>query len=116
MSNVNLFKINFGVHGRGNSFKIFKSKVLPILVDSQIEFDVFNTYTDSKEIYKPIKDFLNQKSVKPVRWRGFVIISDDALLHHVINGLMNRKDWPLAISVPLGMVPGLKGVYIPSNI
>jgi sphingosine kinase len=36
---------------------------------------------------------------------GIVCVSGDGLLHEVINGIMKRADWKVAIKVPIGIIP-----------
>ena len=58
-----------------------------------------------------LANFLRDNSIRPMSWRAIVVVTDkDQLMNCVLNGIMSRTDWPLAISVPLGIVPlGNKG-------
>lgn len=46
------------------------------------------------------------KEAKLDDFSAIVVISGDGLMHEVINGLMERKDWQTAIKTPVGHIPG----------
>ncbi|XP_050184119.1 LOW QUALITY PROTEIN: sphingosine kinase 2-like [Myiozetetes cayanensis] len=39
------------------------------------------------------------------QWDGIVTVSGDGLVYEVVNGLLSRPDWALALRVPLGVLP-----------
>lgn len=46
------------------------------------------------------------RNVKMDDYRGIIVVSGDGLIYEVINGIMNRPDWPMAIKMPIGQIPG----------
>ena len=39
-------------------------------------------------------------------YRGIIAVSGDGLLHEIINGLMDRPDWEIAVKKPIFQLPG----------
>ena len=46
------------------------------------------------------------KTLKLEDYRGIVVVSGDGLIYEVINGLMDRDDWQVAIKTPIAQIPG----------
>lgn len=87
--------------GRGQSLKIYKKRLVPFLDSHNIKHEVFITESDSR-----VYDYLRQKDISDLLdLRSIIVVSGDGLLHETVNGLMNRTDWELAISVPIGIIP-----------
>eukprot|EP01097_Dermamoeba_algensis_P009453 TRINITY_DN6641_c0_g1_i1.p1 TRINITY_DN6641_c0_g1~~TRINITY_DN6641_c0_g1_i1.p1 ORF type:complete len:451 (-),score=117.56 TRINITY_DN6641_c0_g1_i1:36-1388(-) len=53
------------------------------------------------------KEFTEQLDIS--KYDGIVVLSGDGLLHEVLNGLMNRDDWMVAIRTPIGCIPAGSG-------
>ena len=46
------------------------------------------------------------RTLKLEDYRGIIVVSGDGLVYEVINGLMDRDDWEVAIKTPVGQLPG----------
>lgn len=40
---------------------------------------------------------------------GLVVVGGDGTIHEVVNGLMSREDWQIAIATPIGIIPAGTG-------
>lgn len=97
-----LFIIN-PASGAGRAINVFERKVVPVLKQSQIQFEVVVT-TKQGSAFKFLK---NLKGEQLFKWSGIVVVSGDGLLFEVFNSLMNRPDWKHAIKLPIGIIPGV---------
>lgn len=86
---------------------VFEKKVVPVLKQSQIKFEVVVT-TRQGSAFKYLKN-IDQEVL--FNWSGIVVVSGDGLLFEVFNSLMNRADWKIAIKVPIGIIPGVRIHY-----
>ncbi|XP_025946308.1 sphingosine kinase 1 [Apteryx rowi] len=50
------------------------------------------------------------------QWDVLVVMSGDGLLHEVVNGLMERRDWEAAVKKPLCILPGGSGNALAASI
>lgn len=59
---------------------------------------------DVARVFSPI---LNEAvgSMPQIRYEGLIIVGGDGTVLEVINGLLGRRDWPRAVSVPLIILP-----------
>lgn len=87
--------------GRGKSVTIYRKKLLPFLESHNIDHEVFITQSESR-----VHNYLGSKStVEIVGYKSIIVVSGDGLFHETVNALMARKDWELAMNVPIGVVP-----------
>ncbi|KAM7334620.1 hypothetical protein ACRRTK_007940 [Alexandromys fortis] len=49
-------------------------------------------------------------------WDALVVMSGDGLMHEVVNGLMSRHDWEIAIRKPLCCLPGGSGNALAASL
>lgn len=92
------------IGGQGKAMRIYKKKVLPMLVDSNTGHELFITKRANDA-----KDLLKDTDTNLTMWRSIVVLSGDGLFHEVINGLMSRSDWKEAMMMPLGIIPAGSG-------
>lgn len=105
-----LFLVN-PASGSGHAVRLFKRKVLPMLVAAadRVEYQVLVTtarYSAFNYLQKLDVDEL-------LRWSGVVIVSGDGLLFEVFNALLSRPDWQTAIQVPIGIIPAVSKHFNP---
>ncbi|KAF5180165.1 Sphingosine kinase, partial [Thalictrum thalictroides] len=83
--------------GNKSASKILNDEVKPLMDAADIQYTVQETQYQlhAKEI---------AHSLDLSRYDGVVCVSGDGILVEVVNGLLLRKDWDLAIKVPLGIV------------
>ncbi|KAL6990981.1 Sphingosine kinase 1 [Sarracenia purpurea var. burkii] len=88
--------------GKKSASKIFLDDVKPLLEDANVEFTVQETkyQLHAKEVVHTLD--LSQ-------YDGIVCVSGDGILVEVVNGLLERGDWNVAIRMPLGAVPAGTG-------
>jgi sphingosine kinase len=85
--------------GSGKAKTIYYERVVPVWSESnQQNIIVFTEHANHAYEY--------MQTVKIDDYRGIIVISGDGLVYEVINGLMNRPDWRLAIKVPIAQIPG----------
>ncbi|CAH3174960.1 unnamed protein product [Porites evermanni] len=84
--------------GSGKSLKIFHEQVESMLNEANIEFNQRTT-----EYAGHAMEIM--MSINLLHVDGIVICSGDGLVYEVINGLMKRSDWEVAIKIPLGVIP-----------
>ncbi|XP_070298749.1 sphingosine kinase 2-like [Salvelinus sp. IW2-2015] len=84
--------------GRGQAMQWCQTHILPMIREANISYNLIQTerQNHARELIKEIS--LPQGD-------GIIIVSGDGLLHEVINGLMERPDWELAIKTPVGILP-----------
>ncbi|XP_020220229.1 sphingosine kinase 1 isoform X1 [Cajanus cajan] len=88
--------------GRKCASEIFVEQVKPLLEDAQIQITVQETshQLHAKEV---------AGSLDITKYDGIVCVSGDGILVEVVNGLLQREDWDVAIKMPLGVVPAGTG-------
>lgn len=85
--------------GPGKARDIFQQRVVPVLAEAEIPFDL---YVTKQAGYA--RDFVRSKDI--YQWRGMVVVGGDGILFEVINGLFERTDWQTAIKeLPVGIIP-----------
>lgn len=84
--------------GSGKSLRIFHERVEPMLTEAELEFNAITT-----EYAGHAGEMILSMNLLDVD--GIVICSGDGLVYEVINGLMKRPDWEVAINIPLGVIP-----------
>ncbi|KAL2244832.1 UNVERIFIED_CONTAM: Sphingosine kinase 1 [Sesamum indicum] len=88
--------------GKKSASKIFVSDVKPLLDDANVEYTIQETKHrfHAKEVVQ---------SLDLAKYDGIVCVSGDGILVEVLNGLLVRGDWDIAIRIPLGVVPAGTG-------
>ncbi|KAJ6292469.1 hypothetical protein OIU78_024611 [Salix suchowensis] len=88
--------------GKKSALKIFFDVVKPLLEDAEVQFTVQETkyQLHAKEVVS---------TMDLSKYDGIVCVSGDGILVEVVNGLLEREDWNVAIKMPLGMVPAGTG-------
>lgn len=83
--------------GPGKALEIFEQRVMPVLAESGLKFEVMTTKGagNAYTFIRTVPDLL-------MKWDGIVIVSGDGLPYEVFNGLMARDDWQEAIKIPIG--------------
>ncbi|XP_051632049.1 LOW QUALITY PROTEIN: sphingosine kinase 2-like [Manacus candei] len=84
--------------GRGRALRLCQSHVLPMVCEAGISFNLVQT-----ERPNHAKELVSGLSLE--QWDGIVTVSGDGLVFEVLNGLLSRPDWALALRVPLGVLP-----------
>nr|CAB3266531.1 sphingosine kinase 2 [Phallusia mammillata] len=88
--------------GQGKAMQIYKKHVKKMFAEAEIKHTVVKTEYAGHA--RHLARDLNLASCD-----GIVIVSGDGLIHEVVNGLMDRNDWKIAIQTPIGIVPGGSG-------
>uniref|UniRef100_A0A1B6DK62 sphingosine kinase n=2 Tax=Clastoptera arizonana TaxID=38151 RepID=A0A1B6DK62_9HEMI len=86
--------------GVGKARDVFQSKVVPILTEADVEYDLHVT--------KHAQDAREQVRIQNIYkyGGGIVVLGGDGILYEVINGLMERPDWEKALEkMKLGIIP-----------
>lgn len=84
--------------GSGKSLKMFHGKVEPMLQNADIDYrHIITEYAGHAGELMLTLDLLD--------FDGIVVCSGDGLVFEVVNGLMKRPDWKVAINIPLGVIP-----------
>jgi sphingosine kinase len=85
--------------GPGKAREIFQQRVVPILAEAEVCFDLYVTKHANYA-----RDFVRTKNI--YQWRGLVVVGGDGIVFEVINGLFEREDWQKAIKeLPIGVIP-----------
>ncbi|NXA42985.1 SPHK1 kinase, partial [Eudromia elegans] len=95
--------------GPGLALKDFHVLVQPMLAEADIAATVFITERAQHAHEKVRDEDLSQ-------WDALVVMSGDGLLHEVVNGLMERRDWAAAVTKPLCILPGGSGNALAASI
>ncbi|XP_062611044.1 sphingosine kinase 2-like isoform X2 [Saccostrea cucullata] len=95
--------------GPGKARQIFENGVSSMLEEADISFKMVIT-----EYAGHATEMM--RSLDLSAWYGVVIVSGDGLIYEVINGLMSRGDWEVAINFPVGCLPGGSGNALSLNI
>eukprot|EP01018_Ginkgo_biloba_P022428 Gb_00257 [translate_table: standard] len=88
--------------GKKSAQKIFQQEVKPLLILSGVAFTLKET-----QFQRHAKDMA--KSMDLSQFDGILCVSGDGILVEVVNGLLERTDWELAIKMPLGIIPAGTG-------
>ncbi|CAH1992167.1 unnamed protein product [Acanthoscelides obtectus] len=89
--------------GAGKGKYIFQEKVVPILQEAEVPFDLFMTKHANFA-----RDFVRTNNL--YQWTGIVVVGGDGIVFEVINGIFERSDWSEVIrNIPVGVVPGGSG-------
>ncbi|KAL4585527.1 hypothetical protein LXL04_010149 [Taraxacum kok-saghyz] len=88
--------------GRKSASKIFTNDVKPILEDANIDYTLQETryQLHAKEL---------SRSLDLTKYDGIICVSGDGILVEVVNGLLEREDWAIALKIPLGVIPAGTG-------
>ncbi|XP_018666861.2 sphingosine kinase 1 isoform X2 [Ciona intestinalis] len=95
--------------GQGKAMEMYNGPVRSMLAEAEVKHKMIKTkYAGhAKEMVK---------EVNLSDWDGIIIVSGDGLVHEVINGLMERRDWKTAIKTPIGIVPGGSGNALAASV
>ncbi|KAM0012139.1 putative sphingosine kinase [Helianthus debilis subsp. tardiflorus] len=95
-----LFVNPFG--GRKSASKVFTDDVKPVLEDANIEYTLQETkyQLHAKEV---------AHDLDLTKYDGILCVSGDGILVEVVNGLLERKDWQVALKIPIGVIPAGTG-------
>ncbi|ORY51475.1 hypothetical protein BCR33DRAFT_712521 [Rhizoclosmatium globosum] len=83
--------------GVKEAVKIFDSLINPMLETAGIPFERLDTQ------FKGHAEEVVQK-VDYTKYSALVAVSGDGVLHEVVNGIMSRRDWRAARTVPIGTI------------
>jgi sphingosine kinase len=91
--------------GKGRALKLFEHCVKPLLIESEINFELKITQY-ANHAFELMRDM-----DEITRYHGVVVVSGDGLLYEVVNGLTERTDTLTSNRVPiaLGIIPGGSG-------
>ncbi|CAB1334400.1 unnamed protein product [Coregonus sp. 'balchen'] len=95
--------------GRGQAMQWCQTHILPMIREANISYNLIQT-----ERQNHARELIKEISLP--QWDGIIIVSGDGLLHEVINGLMERPDWELAIKIPVGILPCGSGNALAGSI
>ncbi|KAG8519389.1 Sphingosine kinase 1 [Galemys pyrenaicus] len=95
--------------GKGKALQLFRSHVQPLLVQAEVCFTLMLT-----ERRNHAREFVRVEELS--RWDALVVMSGDGLMHEVVNGLMERPDWQLAIQKPLCSLPAGSGNALAASL
>ncbi|XP_042507403.1 sphingosine kinase 1-like isoform X1 [Macadamia integrifolia] len=87
--------------GKRSAKEIFQ-EAKPLLIDANIEYTVQESQYQfhAKEM---------AQTLDLSKYDGIVCVSGDGILVEVVNGLLQRVDWEVAIKMPLGIIPAGSG-------
>lgn len=88
--------------GTGNAQQTFEKEVAPMLEQANVEVEQIITKRAAHATELLMDVPLNQ-------YDCIVAVGGDGLLSEILQGLMSRKDWQVAILQPLGIIPGGSG-------
>ncbi|KAJ3030469.1 UNVERIFIED_CONTAM: hypothetical protein HDU68_008885 [Siphonaria sp. JEL0065] len=92
---IYMFVNPFG--GVKDAVKIFDSTVVPMLEIAGIPFERKDT-----EFMGHAEQIM--QTIDVTKYSAFIAVSGDGVLHEVINGMMSRRDWRVARTVPVGTI------------
>ncbi|XP_045064286.1 LOW QUALITY PROTEIN: sphingosine kinase 2 [Coregonus clupeaformis] len=95
--------------GRGLAMQWCQTHILPMIREANISYNLIQT-----ERQNHARELIKEISLP--QWDGIIIVSGDGLLHEVINGLMERPDWEVAIKIPVGILPCGSGNALAGSI
>ncbi|KAI4471937.1 sphingosine kinase [Holotrichia oblita] len=89
--------------GPGRGKAIFQDKIVPILQEAEIPYDLHITKHANYA-----RDFVRTCNI--YQWSGVVVVGGDGIVFEVINGMFERPDWHRAVeNLPVAVVPGGSG-------
>ncbi|XP_022142216.1 sphingosine kinase 1 isoform X2 [Momordica charantia] len=88
--------------GKRAASKTFLDYVKPLLEDAEIDITLQET-----EYQRHAEEVAY--SLDLTKYDGIICVSGDGILVEVVNGLLRRSDWVVAIKTPLGVVPAGTG-------
>ena len=88
--------------GLGKGLDMWDTVVEPMMRRAGVTYDVISTERAHHATEIAASLDLDKHS-------AVAIISGDGLMHEVINGLMQHKDWQRAVKHPIGVIPGGTG-------
>ncbi|XP_072378105.1 sphingosine kinase 1-like [Diabrotica undecimpunctata] len=89
--------------GAGKAKDLFQQKVVPVLQEAEIPFDLYLTKHANYA-----REFMRTNNV--FQWTGIVTVGGDGIFFEVLNGIFERSDWAdVTRSIPIGIVPGGSG-------
>ncbi|KAB0795758.1 hypothetical protein PPYR_09819 [Photinus pyralis] len=89
--------------GSGKGRMLFQKKIVPILQEAEIPFDLHIT-----QYANFAREFV--RNCQLYQWTGIIVVGGDGLLFEVINGIFERWDWAEAIKhITFGIIPGGTG-------
>ncbi|KAL4562059.1 hypothetical protein LXL04_034249 [Taraxacum kok-saghyz] len=88
--------------GRKSASKVFTDDVKPILEDANIEYTLQETkyQLHAKEV---------AHTLDLTKYDGIICVSGDGILVEVVNGLLEREDWQVAMKMAIGVIPAGTG-------
>jgi sphingosine kinase len=89
--------------GPGKGRIIFQQKVVPILQEAEIPYDLHIT-----KYANFAREFIRTCNI--FQWSGIILVGGDGIVFEAINGLFERWDWSDVVkSIPIGVIPGGSG-------
>ncbi|XP_075846280.1 sphingosine kinase 1 isoform X2 [Microtus pennsylvanicus] len=95
--------------GRGKALQLFQRFVQPLLEEAEVSFKLTLT-----ERPNHARELVYAEELS--HWDALVVMSGDGLMHEVVNGLMSRPDWEIAIRKPLCSLPGGSGNALAASL
>ncbi|XP_040845554.1 sphingosine kinase 1 isoform X2 [Ochotona curzoniae] len=95
--------------GKGKALQLFRSHVQPLLEEAEVSFKLMLT-----ERRNHARELVRAEELG--RWDALVVMSGDGLMHEVVNGLMERADWEIAIRKPLCSLPAGSGNALAASL
>ncbi|XP_066992141.2 sphingosine kinase 1 [Anabrus simplex] len=85
--------------GPGKARQMFQQRVVPLLAEAEIAFDLFVTKHANYA-----RDFVRTKDI--FQWRGIVVVGGDGIVFEVLNGMFERTDWQRVMQeLAVGVIP-----------
>ncbi|XP_023324996.1 sphingosine kinase 2 isoform X2 [Eurytemora carolleeae] len=88
--------------GKGLAEKLFHQQIEPVLVQAGRPFKLLLTTKPNHA-----REVIAHQDLS--EWGAIVAVSGDGLIHEMINGLFERKDWSSSFKTPFGVIPGGSG-------
>ncbi|XP_062388017.1 sphingosine kinase 1-like [Sardina pilchardus] len=95
--------------GRGQAMSLFTTHVQRMLTEAAVPHTLVIT-----EHQNHARELVRKADLS--QWDALVILSGDGLLFEVVNGLMEREDWEVAVQTPLGILPGGSGNALAASV
>ncbi|XP_076121474.1 sphingosine kinase 1-like [Alosa pseudoharengus] len=95
--------------GRGQAMTLFTTHIQRMLTEAAVPHTLVIT-----EHQNHARELVREADLS--QWDALVILSGDGLLFEVVNGLMEREDWEVAIQTPLGILPGGSGNALAASV
>lgn len=85
--------------GSGKARETFQKCVVPVFAEAEIPYEVQVTkHANYAREFARLRDLS--------AWRSIVVVGGDGIYYEVINGLLERPDWEMAVkTVPIGIIP-----------